>query len=769
MAYVAQTFTINQILTAAQMNQVETNIKDHVHGDGTTAAAFTALSGGALSSFTADTLVMSAYAGILETNANFVAMCLVGPAVDGMPWAGLFENGSVWASLMLATVETSGADAELNIWDLTNPANITGATPLATVTLTGATPTRIAAAMGYIIIGTSDQGAHFVDPHSGAWAERTAGWPKKLSTATTPDIVDNHVRFVCAGFAQQPPRDPLTGGFMPCFGVAYGAGAAGYSLIKHNGKVHDRAETVTSGAPIGIANGYFYGVLESTGDSLYRSTTPIDGITADAWTRANIFSTSELVQFDAALDMAGRWGVGGDAGGATIFSMASYAGAPSGLLAEITRAYNTGFQATPGAGVALIAYANSVTADRSGQGTTLTENGTIPLAAIVTGAELQAAGPFSSTNYGSRAYDAVLNLSTVAWTIEGWFITTGTPGAQQSLLDRGRITAHDSNPFYEVRLNTTGQLNFQAQGSGGISNKNFGPTGLADQVPHKFCIVHDGAAKRDFYVDGRWVDTDSTAVGDLDDGTTPVLQLGYRCSAANAADATKLALVHITVGAKSEQDIADTYKGELPMTLANSKCLLQSATTDAILDGGAQIDRVTGDRIFTQTDSQTVWAGLAIKSTRTIAAGGTTFEHGLGWNGGFVEINNANLYATVPADDQKQVNEMVRSLANKLPAGADLSKAKAWVVDTGKTTSTISGSLNIVSGTRDATGVYTYVFAVPFKTDNYVVTVIADGELNYAFINTKTRYQCTLRTRNEAGADSNSRLSAVFFGELENE
>lgn len=32
MAYVFQTFTVGQVLTAAQMNQVEVNVRDHVHG-----------------------------------------------------------------------------------------------------------------------------------------------------------------------------------------------------------------------------------------------------------------------------------------------------------------------------------------------------------------------------------------------------------------------------------------------------------------------------------------------------------------------------------------------------------------------------------------------------------------------------------------------------------------------------------------------------------------------------------------------------------------
>ena len=127
----------------------------------------------------------SAISGIIEANANFIDMCLVGPSVDGMAWKGAFSNGAVWTSLMLATVETSGSDAQVNIWDLTS-STLASATPLATLTLSGATPTGISASMGYVMVSTSDQGFHIVDPHTGAWAERTEGALKTLSTSTAP-------------------------------------------------------------------------------------------------------------------------------------------------------------------------------------------------------------------------------------------------------------------------------------------------------------------------------------------------------------------------------------------------------------------------------------------------------------------------------------------------------------------------------------------------------------------------------------------------------
>jgi hypothetical protein len=126
----------------------------------------TTIGGGTAGAGTFTSLDTSAVSGIVEANANFIDMCLVGPSVDGKSWNGYFSNGAVWTSLMLATVETSGSDAQVNIWDLT-AGTLASATPLATLTLTGATPTSIAASMGYVIVGTSDQGFHIVDPHDG--------------------------------------------------------------------------------------------------------------------------------------------------------------------------------------------------------------------------------------------------------------------------------------------------------------------------------------------------------------------------------------------------------------------------------------------------------------------------------------------------------------------------------------------------------------------------------------------------------------------------
>jgi hypothetical protein len=201
------------------------------------------------------------------------------------------------------------------------------------------------------------------------------------------------------------------------------------------------------------------------------------------------------------------------------------------------------------------------------------------------------------------------------------------------------------------------------------------------------------------------------------------------------------------------------------MYVANAKCLLQGAG-NAVLD--ARVDPLTGKYIVTQSDTQDIFDGLAIETERTIATGGTTFEHGLLWGDAVAEINDANLFASTPATDQRQVNEMVRSMAVDLPAGVDLSKAKAWaaIAPGGN----IRASFNVESVAYTATGINDVVFAVPFKSANYVVSGGAEDGSYVSFdTGNKTATQCRATVRTDAASASNQSLFVAFFGELENE
>ena len=64
-------------------------------------------------------LAIKAASGVLETNANFVDQVIFGPAVDGRAWNGKWQVASLYSSLMLATIEDTGSNTEVNICDLT--------------------------------------------------------------------------------------------------------------------------------------------------------------------------------------------------------------------------------------------------------------------------------------------------------------------------------------------------------------------------------------------------------------------------------------------------------------------------------------------------------------------------------------------------------------------------------------------------------------------------------------------------------------------------
>jgi hypothetical protein len=154
-----------------------------------------------------------------------------------------------------------------------------------------------------------------------------------------------------------------------------------------------------------------------------------------------------------------------------------------------------------------------------------------------------------------------------------------------------------------------------------------------------------------------------------------------------------------------------------------------------------------------------------------VATGGSTFEHGLLWGDAVAEINNANLFASTPATDQRQVNEMVRSLSADLPAGVDLSKAKAWVRFNGSGTIAINASYNVESLTDNGTGDYTVNWAVPFKTTKYVVQVSANvGAAAFNGSSALTTGSVALAVETHAGSRNDAAIICVSaFGELENE
>jgi hypothetical protein len=291
-----------------------------------------------------------------------------------------------------------------------------------------------------------------------------------------------------------------------------------------------------------------------------------------------------------------------------------------------------------------------------------------------------------------------------------------------------------------------------------------------DGVWHRVDVVRRSNTDHEVYVDALSVGSSATDTGSISDSGNLPLAIGANPSGSgNPAATSAISLVRLSASGLSANQIKKAYEAETPMFAANAKCLLQSGSTDAVLD--AAVDPLTGKVIVTQTDTQDIFNGLAIETERTIATGGSTFEHGLLWGDAVSEINNANLFASTPATEQRVVNEMVRSLSAGLPDGADLSEAKAWLVYNQSTNSILS-SFNIESVTDVATGRIWAYFAVPFKNTKYVGVGTADATQTTSTNNTNTQtgYQEFYTIVSSTGALQDAgRLGCVWFGELENE
>jgi hypothetical protein len=214
------------------------------------------------------------------------------------------------------------------------------------------------------------------------------------------------------------------------------------------------------------------------------------------------------------------------------------------------------------------------------------------------------------------------------------------------------------------------------------------------------------------------------------------------------------------------------YEAEKGMFVASAECLLQSGSTDAVLD--VDVDPLSGKVLVTQTDAITIFDGLVVDSKPTVNSGAS--EKGKLWGALRAEQNSANAYVTAPATDQRQVNEMVRGLASDLPKGVDLSKAKAWLKLDGTGTIAITSSYNIAYVDDNGTGQYNIYFGVNFKNNDYIVQ-LTGGETNdiiACVIAQDNPYGKgpTLRI-NTASHDGNDQdvdpVFMVAFGELENE
>ena len=717
-----------------------------------------------------------AFSGVLQTNANFVDQVIFGPSVDGRAWNGFWSKASVFSSLMLATIEDEGSNTEINIWDLTEQSGGTiSTTPLATVDLaSAATPDCITACMGYLCIGTED-GTHIVDPHDGAWAERTSGWPRSLSTSSDPALPDNGITDLASLIALEPVLDSRTGGPMPTF--LFTANSIP-GVITDNGEVWNRNAADSRVGIAGARGGAFNGrnatskELNSSGDvqriTASNSSTMDSGGTVGGPT-PSAASFGILQANTTAIQGNDRLMVRSSPSGLDVFTEPNPEDAPSMMVAQVNRTYNTGYMPI---NCKLAVLANNVTTDYSGNSNTLTQNGSVTVGAVASGAELNGYSGFSSSINFTRASDSDWDeITTGPITLTGWFKSSGNSG-NEDLFGFGKS---DDSITYFVRLNTSGIVTGYERGATAADRTVASTQTYDDGVWHRIDFVRYSSTDRALYIDGVVQATSTDDGGSLSSsGNLPfAIGVNYDGSSVPAATST-ITLVRLSQYGLNTAQVRKAYEHEKSLFAANAECLLQSGSTDAVLDVG--VDPLSSKYIVTQTDAITIFDGLLIDSKPTVNSGSS--EKGRLWGDLRAEQNSANAYVTAPAVDQRQVNEMVRGLASDLPGGPDLSKAKAWINFDGTGTVGINGAFNIKSLTDNGTGDYTVAFSVPFKDTSYV-TVGGSKNTGSTFILVNldnvdaSRFSARVSTRDVDSTGGTSTdadpVFVVFFGELENE
>jgi len=362
-----------------------------------------------------------------------------------------------------------------------------------------------------------------------------------------------------------------------------------------------------------------------------------------------------------------------------------------------------------------------------------------------------------------------------------WAKRSGTSG-QNFIISNGASTG---SHWGMALADSSGQCRYYMADAAGAGVDTNGATNVSDNVWHHLVVTWDGSAeKAELFVDGR-LDGSTTAGSSTATMTnsSATLAIGARHDGAQAADQTTLALCRISANIPTATQVREMYDAEKGMFVANAECLLQSGSTDAVLD--VDVDPLSGKVIVTQTDAITVFDGLVVDSKPTVNSGAS--EKGKLWGDLRAEQNSANAYVTAPATDQRQVNEMVRGLASDLPAGVDLSKAKAWGVI--NTNGTIYASYNVKSTTSGATGTCRVDFGIPFKSGRtgaggpghaLSLTAMGDGSTTNGRIiaiipsNSTTYFNtnffdvvCSYSNTASTGVDTV--VTFVAFGELENE
>jgi hypothetical protein len=384
-------------------------------------------------------------------------------------------------------------------------------------------------------------------------------------------------------------------------------------------------------------------------------------------------------------------------------------------------------------------------------------------AVVASGAELNGYSGWSASNYLRIANPTDLDFGTGDFSISFWTKPDSTNGRN------AWVRYQDGNNYLAFRKDG---LNWRFDFRKGGASKLVEPVNSVNIGVWQFIVITRVGDALKMFIDGVLAAT-TTGVSALSAtfNSSSALTIGGDAALSSVYDGA-FSLMRWSATAPSATQIRQMYDAEKGMFVANAECLLQSGTTDAVID--VDVDPLSGKVIVTQTDAITIFDGLVVDSKPTVNSGAS--EKGKLWGDLRAEQNSANAYVTAPATDQRQVNEMVRGLASDLPAGVDLSKAKAWIRFDGVGTVGIDSSYNVKSLGDAGTGQWDMNLAIPFKSVNGMIILATasnyegGGSNYYIDIGKVTTSSIRVRcVKHDGTLEDADPMWCVVFGELENE
>jgi len=218
--------------------------------------------------------------------------------------------------------------------------------------------------------------------------------------------------------------------------------------------------------------------------------------------------------------------------------------------------------------------------DRSVQNNGLQVFGTVTKSPVATGAELVSYDSLTSSNYLEQPYNSDLNFGTGDFCMMGWFYNLGTSA---SILYR----LHNSTSAgigYIVATSSGGELGYSSytqgfQSTGRITHYTSDAWNGLQNWNMFICGKKNGVGY--MYVNGELKQSSSNANSHTDTTYNPPLRIGNNHAGNGGIGGGKLALIRISSGFPTEEQIKKIYNDEKCLFHENAKCTLYG-TSDAV-------------------------------------------------------------------------------------------------------------------------------------------------------------------------------------------